>query len=357
MENRRCAGLRAILAGLVVAACAIGVGGPSQADATLMTGCVNEQIGALDLEIADGGTGQTRLAQLRGAIAGKLRGRGTAPDAALCRQAGIMHAPLRAHWPSAASGRYRLVSDGQVADADLEIIEDALTDAAARLDEFLAPPLPYTAEFLAVHPAPKQSEPGFDAVREDCRGWLNSHGIAARSVFGIALICVDGRAPPPASVDKERRAESLRRAVRHEFFHAVQYQLISPEEHDTPEQMLERWGPHWLVEGSATYFQDDGMQACAAGSLDPARAAAGTAVARIREAELSWGGRNAAESPEETDLLYRISLVATCDLIERASFENILAYYVDLGTGLAWQEAFEARFGIGVEAFYRRFGA
>ncbi len=119
----------------------------------------------------------------------------------------------------------------------------------------------------------------------------------------------------------------------HEYFHVIQYQLAN----DRP------WGPHWLVEGSATYAEE-----AYDGDLDFRRAiapAGASYVASIRE----------TESANQVRLNYHLGFLAVDWIVGQAGERSLLQYYRLLPSHDGWEEAFAAAFGLTIDEFYERF--
>lgn len=119
----------------------------------------------------------------------------------------------------------------------------------------------------------------------------------------------------------------------HEYFHVLQYDLANA----TP------WGPHWLVEGTATYGEE-----AYDGDLEFRRriaSAAASHVASLRDPATADPGR----------LNYHLGFLAAEWLLNRAGEASLLEYYRLLPSADAWEEAFEAAFGLSLDEFYRLF--
>ncbi|MXW24716.1 MAG: hypothetical protein F4Z77_00200 [Dehalococcoidia bacterium] len=119
----------------------------------------------------------------------------------------------------------------------------------------------------------------------------------------------------------------------HEYFHVVQSELAG----GGPK------GPHWLVEGSATYAEE-----AYDGDLEFRRAiapAAASHIASIRE----------TESADWVRLNYHLGFLAVDWLVGHAGERSLLQYYRFLPDHDRWEAAFEAAFGLTIDEFYERF--
>ena len=119
----------------------------------------------------------------------------------------------------------------------------------------------------------------------------------------------------------------------HEYFHVIQYELAGGRSR----------GPHWLVEGSATYAEE-----AYEGDLDFRRAiapAGASYVASIRE----------TESANQVRLNYHLGFLAADWLVGQAGERALLQYYRLLPSHDGWEEAFAAAFGLTIDEFYERF--
>ncbi|MYJ74201.1 MAG: hypothetical protein F4089_03465 [Gammaproteobacteria bacterium] len=125
--------------------------------------------------------------------------------------------------------------------------------------------------------------------------------------------------------------------LAHEYYHVLQFHLAegSPYTGGTP---------GWLVEGSAEYASElyaglpdaDRRAELAVRSLDPA-----TGTLRENTRTGDW---------------YALGALAVDWLTEHAGGDGAhVQYWRELATGAAWQDAFEAAFGLTPDAFYNRF--
>lgn len=119
----------------------------------------------------------------------------------------------------------------------------------------------------------------------------------------------------------------------HEYFHVLQYELAG----------VRPWGPHWLVEGSATYAEE-----AYDGDLEFRRAiapAGASFVSSIRE----------TESANSVRLHYHLGFLAADWLVGHAGEHSLLQYYRLLPDHDGWEDAFAAAFGLTIEEFYEQF--
>ncbi len=119
----------------------------------------------------------------------------------------------------------------------------------------------------------------------------------------------------------------------HEYFHVLQYELADGRSR----------GPHWLVEGSATYAEETYD-----GDLDFRRAiapAGASFVASIRE----------TESADQVRLNYHLGFLAADWLVGHAGELSLLEFYRLLPAHDGWEDAFAAAFGLTIDEFYKRF--
>lgn len=122
---------------------------------------------------------------------------------------------------------------------------------------------------------------------------------------------------------------------------------------NTPNDAVSREGPRWLQEGAAEYF--------AYHALEPSGS---EACYTIRGPVISYPPRKTGLSLRdlETGEGYyslrdprRDVFLALESLANWAGPESIFAYYASLHTGITWQEAFRAAFGMTLGEFYQRF--
>ena len=129
--------------------------------------------------------------------------------------------------------------------------------------------------------------------------------------------------------------------LAHEYFHVLQLSLAPGLE-----------GPHWLIEGSAEY---------AMAIFSDARKS--LPYAAFRNAVLlraaSWTGSLRSAGADERyppgHEHYTLGFLAVERLVELAGEEAILDYFRRAPASADWRDAFEAAFGVTVEAFYEAF--
>ena len=120
----------------------------------------------------------------------------------------------------------------------------------------------------------------------------------------------------------------------------------------TPRDAVDPEGPQWLRAGSREYLTYQALRAPGPESCDPTR----DRYARISESVDT--PLSEAETSEDFWALENSSahgFLAVELLAEQAGQESIMGYFASLRTGVTWQEAFHAAFGITIEEFYQLF--
>ena len=122
----------------------------------------------------------------------------------------------------------------------------------------------------------------------------------------------------------------------HEYFHVLQFALAEGRP----------WGPEWLTEGSATYFEE----AYEEGGLEFRRwiaPASASHIASIRNPGAAHPSR----------LNYHLGFLAADWLVDHAGEPSLLNYYRLLPSSDSWEEAFASAFDLTTDEFYDAFEA
>jgi hypothetical protein len=137
--------------------------------------------------------------------------------------------------------------------------------------------------------------------------------------------------------------------VAHELFHTLQSRLIN---HGLFKPALD-YGPEWLKEGSAEVFGNkiaDGLEGCnystELASWVNNSATANYPLAEVADGDFSGKMQFWSLAPYAVDSLIRLAPDG-----ER----SVVNYYMKIGRGEGWSEAFTSAFGISIEEFYTKF--
>jgi hypothetical protein len=146
----------------------------------------------------------------------------------------------------------------------------------------------------------------------------------------------------------------LRLAV-HEYFHAVQMDLVGPKlaklYYSSPTDQVTPVGPNWLLEGSAELIGWSALQSADLLSLDDH-------IAKLQPPDLSLAGLESFlgffihGQPS-----YDLSLDAVYRLVSVRGPASLVQYYGLIGAGQTWQSAFEQAFGQTPADFYEKYSA
>jgi hypothetical protein len=140
--------------------------------------------------------------------------------------------------------------------------------------------------------------------------------------------------------------------ISHETFHMLQSQLGGDLNGvvDTPTN----WGPRWLIEGSAQWFQTVYAVHRGTFTFDSAVQANRQFVvgfpAKLKDLE-SWNGIVAA-GPEKS---YGLAFLASTMLVSEHGSGAFITYWQAIGLGVGWEQTFAQAFGESPASFYTRF--
>jgi hypothetical protein len=142
--------------------------------------------------------------------------------------------------------------------------------------------------------------------------------------------------------------------IAHELFHTFQYQLDKLVNNgSTPSSQVRPSGPVWLDEGAPEAV---GYRVAADRRLVPSSLAGEISHAKQFSTPLS-----SLETRDEANIpnIYSLFHVAVDHLVSitPAGFPALTTYLNAIGGGMAWQGAFQAAFGMSVEAYYANFAA
>lgn len=156
---------------------------------------------------------------------------------------------------------------------------------------------------------------------------------------------IDVHTPSVDAVDAETLA--------HEYFHVLQFHLGDGALLD----------PLWLFEGAATYAADRYVRVGREG-VDPEASHPGPADLEYHVSVLVRHDLPTLVEVEEPrpfysydSLAYSLGTLAVDWLVDHSTEGAIVDYYRRLGQRQAWEEAFEASFGIAADDFYEAFAA
>ncbi len=288
-----------------------------------------------------------------------------------CRELGMENYRLRAYWPSfrrRIATDFHSTLDTSVQDSLRELASDALD----RLHEVFEVSLAETITILAAtnkpdlrqiwmqHAGATSDASAFDRIYDlACSNGSIVGGFEFQGVLAICLpkgnidLTVSLRQPDTQSA---RNRFTVKLLLFHEIFHAAQYQLLGRPGDGPASQLLQKWGPEWLVEGAAGYF------AIRAGFND---GAAGPIYVKIRN---EIGGPAGDLSKYESIHKYHASRTDIIELADQGGYaafvlagmagdRSITEFYEKIGFGMHWKTAFLEAFGRSVEDFYRQYGS
>ena len=171
-----------------------------------------------------------------------------------------------------------------------------------------------------------------NTATEICSSFKN---LSATSLPNAIVLCRNGDARIGSEID----TLWLEFLIAHEFVHAYQFQLSGAIQATSDTAVLEHGGPQWLLEGAAQVIAN--------------HLATGLPLAEYRNRMLEkLDGRvpKLSDVDELSDLkarkneVYRMGVVAISDLIPDENYSKLGQFYVELGRGNDWADAFEIVF-------------
>jgi hypothetical protein len=140
------------------------------------------------------------------------------------------------------------------------------------------------------------------------------------------------------------------RLAAHEYFHAVQMDLMGPtiarQFYTSPVNEVTPAGPNWLIEGSAEYISWRAMQAAGLLNLDRFMTESTPPHVAISDLETFLGFYTHGQQS------YDASLAAVYALVRESGDAALVNYYRYVGRGASWRTAFVIIFGQTPERFY-----
>lgn len=144
--------------------------------------------------------------------------------------------------------------------------------------------------------------------------------------------------------------------LAHEYFHVLQNVRSGPLPPATSRDAVGAAGPLWLREGGGHYAQwkigEDLGAACV--GVEEHRLGAMSASTSV---PLSHLHARARFDEAGTDEAHVVAALAVRELAETRGDASLLAFFDELGRGVAWPEAFRAAFGTDASAFEAAFDA
>lgn len=197
-----------------------------------------------------------------------------------------------------------------------------------------------TIEFDGEFPEPERAELEAELGGEFTRAatfYARYYGVAAPGLRIVMERPAVGAGYGDGTIWLSDRFES---AIAHEYVHAVQDQL-SPG----------LWGPGWMIEGVATYFELLYEDAVGDRAYEEAR------NSYLRGARFADGPFRNLEAGVAEAEQYGLSLLAVERLAERAGDDALFDFYRRLRVDSPWQSTFADVFGVTDDAFYESFEA
>ena len=141
----------------------------------------------------------------------------------------------------------------------------------------------------------------------------------------------------------------------HEYFHVLQATLSKAYEQPslgattTHPSQVPRWGPMWLIEGSAQYLAMQLTPSEQLSSILPPGylAAAATEDVALSEMETAFGLDDAGG--------YHSGTAAAQLLADTSGLASLIRFFEEVGEGTKWPNAFQVVLGPSVEEFYTEF--
>jgi hypothetical protein len=190
---------------------------------------------------------------------------------------------------------------------------------------------------------------GGDCVQQVEHRWASGGTTAVGGTGGIFLYW--------AAPSWGYGASENQKIIAHELFHVFQYQLDKLVNNgSTPSSQVRPSGPVWLDEGAPEMV---GYHVAADRRLFPSYAS--VLANQISRAKQISTPLSSLQTHDEAQIpsVYSLFHVAVDHLVSigPAGLPALTAYYNALGAGMAWQDAFQAAFGMSVDAYYANFAA
>lgn len=329
----------------------------SNADPSPSVTCVQEQLNTLgfDAGIPDGvigGKTRSALAQYEKAN-GKLTLRKLDTDHAViqCRQLGLRHQDLKAHWPSRQQ-QFEFIFGQSVSPKFRKDVSNAIRGNFYVLQKDFNLEIPLTIKVVVASSASETIR----LVKQNYNLKLanfskqaaeicsTKNGFSATTPPLMIVICRNGS----MEVDQEIYRWWFENTLTHELFHQIQYQLAGWTRLETGyKAILKSNGPVWMSEGSADAF---GIRATKHWTQDSYRAYSWERLEKIAP--------NLAVLEREDSFrrykrqIYTGGRLAVYQLADTHGLASIISFYENLGRSVSLQAAFQQTFGISRKEFY-----
>ena len=146
---------------------------------------------------------------------------------------------------------------------------------------------------------------------------------------------------------QEDSLETRQMALARSLFNVYRRALTGIWE-GTPRDAVSREGPKWLTEGTTEYFAYHALEPSSSAVCHSLRGQ-DTGLS-LDELETREGFSSLGQSFSRNQGFFAVELLA-----DTVGSESVLGYYASLRSGTAWQEMFQAAFGMTAGEFYRRF--
>ncbi len=312
--------------------------------------CVQEQLAAAGFD--PGGTDGIVGRRTRSALAAYAAGRDDLPkrplgdDSAVvwCRVLGLDDKRLRAYWPSNGNPvRYVLGETitqpfkplllGTVESVRLDLVRITGVDLANRITLVAASSRSELEAAIKSHMGWRRLPAATRELAKEACGWPG--GFGGFAMPSLVAICRDGEIHPSPSSDPDAFRE-FRLLLAHEFFHAVQLQLLgSSLDHATDRQTLASDGPLWLVEGAAELFAGMVLGHTEESFREWARTRVAGDTTGLASLELM------ADRRQRREEVYLVGRLAAADLATRNGLAGVIRFYELTGRTGDWRAACE----------------
>lgn len=323
--------------------------------------CVQSQLTALDMEPGgiDGQIGgksraaYLKLKEINPSEYGDLPNKLSAGNAAyVCRKIGTADASMQQYWPSKKK-KWNLQLEPKLGDYGVSAFELAFSNIDKFLDQeelhhigtfniWVAKTKAGLRRFYLRKIKVSNAKATFNKAYD--RSCLKRKQAGGFFIDGHVFVCLFD------SDDKSKtyNLNDIKRVLRHEVFHALQYEYLSYPVIYSKNQSLKKWGPFWLVEGSAQHFEI--LESLGNGVL---RHLALKIALKDTKGELSKFERR-PKNRTRFEQAYYHGLKASDRLANNhaASLKQFAEFYERIGIGTAWKKSFEESFGISVKEFY-----
>lgn len=275
-----------------------------------------------------------------------------------CRLLGLRDDRLRAYWPSNGRPMRYVLGDtitqpfkplllGTAESVRQELVGRTGIELANRITLVAASSLPELEAAIKRHMGWRSIPPTIaNLTRNACDV---PDGFGGFAMASLVAICRNGEIHPSPTMRPDRFRQ-FQTALAHEFFHAVQLQLLgSPQDSASDRQRLAADGPLWLVEGSADLFAGLFLGHTEESFRDWAKESVGGDAPGLASLELM------ADRDRRYHEVYVVGRLAAADLAAQGGLEGVIRFYDLTGRSGDWRAAFAEAFGISVRDYYGSF--